>query len=226
MNDDVVRVARTDIARTALAPRAALVLPRLIVDAGPAAVEKFLEFFAARIAGFKHRLLGLQTRQSEAYKGMMALLMQAGSADFINGDVIELTTFFDQAVEIHHIFPRSHCEEQGYPLQKWNSVVNKTPITARTNRFLGGNAPSDYLTSIETNHRVESHRLDQILATHLIEPSLLRADAFDAFIIARARQLLDLVEKAIGKAVVGRDTADVVTAFGSSLSVDAPVSTL
>ena len=74
MNDDVVRVARTDIARTALAPRAALVLPRLIVDAGPAAVEKFLEFFAARIAGFKHRLLGLQTRQSAAYKGMMALL--------------------------------------------------------------------------------------------------------------------------------------------------------
>ena len=29
MNDDVVRVALTDIARTARAPRAALVLPRL-----------------------------------------------------------------------------------------------------------------------------------------------------------------------------------------------------
>ena len=37
MNDDVVRVALTDIARTALAPRAALVLPRLIVAAGPGA---------------------------------------------------------------------------------------------------------------------------------------------------------------------------------------------
>ena len=78
-------------------------------------------------------------------------------------------------------------------------MVNKTPLTARTNRFLGGNAPSGYLISIETNHRVESHRLDQILATHLIEPSLLRADDFDAFIIDRARQLLDLVEKAIGE---------------------------
>ena len=44
MNDDVVLVERTDIARTALAQRAELVLPRLIVDAGPAAVEKFLEF--------------------------------------------------------------------------------------------------------------------------------------------------------------------------------------
>ncbi len=49
---------------------------------------------------------------------MMALLMQAGSADFINGDSIELTTFFDQAVDIHHIFPRSYSEKQGYPRQK------------------------------------------------------------------------------------------------------------
>ena len=44
MNDDVVRVARTDSARTTLAQRAELVLPPLVVDAGPAAVEKFLEF--------------------------------------------------------------------------------------------------------------------------------------------------------------------------------------
>ena len=49
MNDDVVRVELTDIARTELA------LPRLIVDAGPAAVEKFLEFFAARIANRRTR---------------------------------------------------------------------------------------------------------------------------------------------------------------------------
>ena len=55
MNDAVGRVARTDSARTARAPRAALVLPRLIVDAGPVAVEKFLEFFAARIANRRTR---------------------------------------------------------------------------------------------------------------------------------------------------------------------------
>ena len=55
MNDDVVRVARTDSARTARAPRAALVLPPLIVDAGPVAVARFLEFFAARIANRRTR---------------------------------------------------------------------------------------------------------------------------------------------------------------------------
>ena len=55
MNEDVVLVELTDIARTELAQRAELVLPRLIVDAGPAAVEKFLEFLAARIANRRTR---------------------------------------------------------------------------------------------------------------------------------------------------------------------------
>ena len=49
MNDDVVRVEPPDIARPEL------VLPRLIVDAGPVAVARFLEFFAARIANRRTR---------------------------------------------------------------------------------------------------------------------------------------------------------------------------
>lgn len=164
------------------------------------------------------RLLTLQTRQSAAYKGMMALLMQAGSNDFINGDSIELTTFFDQAVEIHHIFPRAHCEKQAYPRLKWNSVINKAPITARTNRIIGGNAPSRYLASIEKNHGVDPGRLDEIVTTHRIAAGLLRADDFDGFIRDRAGQLLDLVEKAMGKAIAGRDADEVVEAFGAPLT--------
>lgn len=168
------------------------------------------------------RLLTLQSRLSAAYKGMMALLMQAGSNDFINGDSIELTTFFDQAVEIHHVFPRAYCEKQGYARQHWNSVINKAPITARTNRIIGGNAPSRYLASVEKNHGVAADRLDQIIATHRIDPSLLRGDDFEGFIRDRASQLLDVVEKAIGKAVVGRDSEEVVEAFGGPLTVGAP----
>ncbi len=164
------------------------------------------------------RLLTLQTRQSAAYKGMMALLMQAGSNDFINGDSIELTVFFDQAVEIHHVFPRAHCEKNSYPRSRWNSVVNKTPITARTNRIIGGNAPSRYLDSIERNHGALPDRLDAILTTHGIAPELLRADDFDGFIRDRACQLLDLVEKAIGKALSGRDSEEVLAAFGGPLT--------
>ena len=46
MSEDLVRVAPSD---------ARLALPRLIVDAGPVAVARFLEFFAARIANRRTR---------------------------------------------------------------------------------------------------------------------------------------------------------------------------
>ena len=56
MNNDVVLVELTDALRLARAASTArLVLPPLIVDAGPVAVEKFLEFFAARIANRRTR---------------------------------------------------------------------------------------------------------------------------------------------------------------------------
>ena len=56
MNEDMVRVAPPDARRPARAASTErLVLPRLIVDAGPVAVARFLEFFAARIANRRTR---------------------------------------------------------------------------------------------------------------------------------------------------------------------------
>ena len=56
MSEDLVPVAEpVDVARTGPAQRVELVLPQLIVDAGSAAVERFLEFFAARIANRRTR---------------------------------------------------------------------------------------------------------------------------------------------------------------------------
>ena len=56
MSEALVPVAEpVDVARTGPAQRVELVLPQLIVDAGPAAVGKVLEFFAARIANRRTR---------------------------------------------------------------------------------------------------------------------------------------------------------------------------
>ena len=164
------------------------------------------------------RLLTLQTRLSAAYKGLMALLMQAGGNDFLSGDPIELTTYFDTAVDIHHIFPRAYCEKQDFDRQRWNSIVNKAPLSARTNRIVGGKAPSEYLRSLEKNHKVKPEDLDRTLRSHLIEPGLIRDNDFDAFFQARARRLLDLIENATGKPIAGRDSEVGVMAFGGPLS--------
>jgi len=163
------------------------------------------------------RLLTLQSRLSAAYKGLAAQLMQAGSADFISGDAIELNTYYETAVDIHHIFPRAYCESIGLPRQKWNSVINKTPLSARTNRVLGGRQPSMYLSSIERNYGVPADRLDTILRTHLIDPASLRLESFDAFVVGRASYLLDPIEESTGKPIAGRDSEEVVNAFGAAL---------
>ena len=56
MNEDLVRVAPPDARRPARAAAGErLALPRLIVDAGPVAVARFLEFFTARIANRRTR---------------------------------------------------------------------------------------------------------------------------------------------------------------------------
>ena len=51
MSGELVRVGETG----ALAGQTAVALPRLIVDAGPAAAERFLEFFAAQLANDQTR---------------------------------------------------------------------------------------------------------------------------------------------------------------------------
>ncbi|MBI4613981.1 MAG: hypothetical protein HY720_10265 [Planctomycetes bacterium] len=167
------------------------------------------------------RLLSMQSRLSAAYKGLMALLLQKGSLDFVGGDSIELTTYSELGIDIHHVFPKKHCLGKKYPREKWNSVVNKAPLTAKTNRAIGGSAPSDYLAKIEKSSAMAPERLDEILRTHMIDPVALRNDAFDTFLRHRAAGLLDLIERATGKAVVGRDSEETVNAFGGSLVANA-----
>ena len=72
------------------------------------------------------RLLGLQTRLSAAYKGIMALILKNHSKDFISGREMDFTAYKSENIDIHHVFPRDYCEKMNYPKAKWNSVVNKT----------------------------------------------------------------------------------------------------
>ena len=165
------------------------------------------------------RLLSLQSRLAAAYKGLAALLMKHGGRDFVSGTPIDLNTYFNNAIDIHHIFPRAWCEKQKLPKDKWNSVINKAPLAAGTNRFISGDAPSVYLGRIQKAKQVPPSSLDEFLTSHVIPVAALRADDFDAFIRLRAGALLALIEAATGKTVSGRDSEDTVKAFGAALAL-------
>lgn len=164
------------------------------------------------------RLLSLQSRLAAAYKGLAALLMKHGSRDFISGTPIDLNTYFNNAIDIHHIFPRAWCESNKLPREKWNSVVNKAPLAASTNRFISGDAPSHYLGRIQKNKQVSSESLDEFLRSHVISTTELRTDDFEGFIRRRATALLGLIEGATGKIVPGRDSEETEKAYGGTLA--------
>ncbi len=162
------------------------------------------------------RLLSMQTRNSAAYKGVMALILQDSPLDFMSANKMDIATYLDESTDIHHIFPQNYCEQQGYDSLKWNSVINKTPIYASTNRSIGGRAPSEYIGTM-ANKGLTDIQMKDAISSHKIDFDLLKADNFDGFIIDRAIKLLDRIEVAMGKSIPGRDSEDTIKAFGGSL---------
>ena len=158
------------------------------------------------------RLKTMRMRLSAAYKGVNALLMKEGAQDFRSGQRFDHTVFFGENVDIHHIFPQDWCKARGIKPAVFDSIINKTPLSYRTNRIIGGVAPSEYLGKLEkgnnANPPISSEKLDGYLASHLIDPALLRADAFEAFMDDRQKRLLGLIEQAMGKAAYKGDVPE------------------
>ena len=159
----------------------------------------------------EERLRTLRTRLSAAYKGVHALLMRCGAEDFRSGQPFDQTVFFDENVDIHHVFPEAWCKQQGIKPEVYNSIINKTPLSARTNRIIGGVAPSAYLARLEKGGErippIATERLESILRTHEIDVGLMRTNDFDTFFDDRRERLLKLIETAMGKPAVREDIA-------------------
>lgn len=148
------------------------------------------------------RLLTLRTRNSAAYKGIYALLMRNGCKDFRTGDPINMQVYFADRIDIHHIFPQAWCRKQGIDEKRYNSIINKTPLSAKTNQMISSNAPSLYLERIQKNAGIDKERMDAILTSHLIDAAALRTDDFDDFFHLRQTALLDGIEQAMGKPIM------------------------
>lgn len=164
------------------------------------------------------RLLTLQTRLSAAYKGIMALLYKEKCRDFMNDTTIDIVNSMLESPDIHHIFPEAYCKNAGIKRQKYNSIVNKTPILPATNRSIGGNAPSVYTqTILKKVSGLTDDELKERIESHCVDYDALKSDDFDSYFIDRAKKLLGLIEQAMGKAVSDRDAEMTIEQFGASL---------
>ncbi len=151
---------------------------------------------------FSNRLLGLSSRRSAAYKGLSALLLRDGGCDFFTGYPIDTLIHFSEPIDIHHIFPQHWCKNNGIKAELYDCVVNKTPLSVKTNRKIGGKAPSVYLANIQKDANISEERMDEILRSHVINESAMRSDNFDLFFQSRKNALLNRIEKAMGKPIL------------------------
>ena len=156
----------------------------------------------------QERLRSLRIRISAAYKGIHALLMRHGCRDFKTNRTADIMTFFNDQIDIHHIFPQAWCKNQGIPPAVFNSIVNKTPLSKASNLSIGGDAPSVYLRRIEDQEGVSCEMLDDILRSHLIEPEYIRNDDFESFYDARLQALSEIIAEAMDKPVVTETATD------------------
>ena len=154
------------------------------------------------------RLYTMRTRLSAAYKGIHAMLMCEGAKDFRTGQSYGITAFFDEAVDIHHIFPEAWCKQKKIEAKEYDTVINKTPLGYKTNRIIGGVAPSKYLEKLVLGKKtaqgqiedppIEVSILDGFLESHCIPSAMLHADDFQGFMESRRQLLLALIAKATG----------------------------
>ncbi|MCS3745899.1 hypothetical protein FHY18_001460 [Xanthomonas arboricola] len=154
------------------------------------------------------RLASLTSRLSAAYKGINVLVLREGAQDLFWKSRIRDLEADEVALDIHHIFPRDWCEKQDIPRRRYDSIINKTPISYKANRMIGGSAPSSYLAALQAHKQVQLDNvgMDALLTSHRIPVAALRADDFDSFCDQRQQNLLALIEAAMGKRAAAVET--------------------
>lgn len=161
------------------------------------------------------RLHSMRTRNSAAYKGLAALIMANDARDWMEDKTFGAVQHKDMAVDIHHIFPQRWCNENGIDDERRESIVNKTMLSAHTNRVIGGVAPSKYLEKIEAKAGIDAGYLDNLLTGHFVSSEALRTDDFESFFTQRREALCQLIESVLQKPVQ-RDVSQGIAAEDSS----------
>ena len=81
----------------------------------------------------------------------------------------------------------------------YDSIINKTPIDAITNRIIGGKAPSEYLPILEKGNDL----IADILKSHWLDQEILEQDHFTESFAERGEAMLKLIGEAMGKPIAG-----------------------
>jgi hypothetical protein len=129
-------------------------------------------------------------QRSAIYRGLMCLIVLEGAKDFINGQSANLNECQDD-----HIFPRAKFGKE----EKIDSILNRTLISAQSNRIKSDKKPSEYLSSfLQQHYNSNEDHLLKTLQSHLISREAyeaMKCDNFQAFIKARRQAFIQKIQE-------------------------------
>ena len=143
----------------------------------------------------------LRTRNSAAYKGVYAIMMDDNIKDWLSATKIDFSTYFSESIDIHHIFPVAWCEKNKIHRGDFDCIINKTPLSGRTNRIVSGDAPSKYLERLKKHAGVSDNEFNDILLSHVVIPDFMYSDDFYGFFNSRKELILQRIENAMKKQI-------------------------
>ena len=164
------------------------------------------------------RLMSVAGGTGAAYKGIMALMYKKGCTDLADGSRMDVVLSMQETPDVHHIFPKSYCEGRNYPKSRYNSVINKTPLLASSNKFIGKDAPSVYSRRIILETHITEQEFRARAESNFIDYDMFMADDFEGFFVDRARKLLRLIEQVMGKPITDKDSEQTIGLYGASLA--------
>ena len=164
------------------------------------------------------RLMTLKTRTSAAYKGIMNLFYREGCRDLVSGTGMDVVNSMNEALDVHHIFPKTYCKSMGYSMEMCDSIVNKTPLLAASNRAIGSNPPSVYSAKIMRESSLSESEFRKRVESNLIDYDAFISDDFKRYFVNRAKRILLLIEKVMGKPITDKDSEQTIELFGASLA--------
>jgi hypothetical protein len=163
---------------------------------------------AIRTFGFSADEMDEATRASVVYKGTMSLLIARGARD-LGRDRTLIKAIPPKDVEDHHIYPQQFLRNYGIKGYIANSILNRTPLLALTNRAISANAPHIYLKDVNI---VGPSGLEETMRSHAIPDFVVSdgfsADAFSRFRAERRKLLVRLISDATGQGIHAGDALD------------------
>lgn len=149
-------------------------------DAGPC--ELFDETYYPLPAKEEMLLAGWPGRKDRLPRAMLATGLRRGGLDFADGASITPDNFHSR--EFHHLYPVGILSGDRAD-ERVNRALNCALITWTTNRKVGAQTPSGYISKRAAAASLGEEAVRHRLESHLIPYDALIADDYDAFLSAR-----------------------------------------